>query len=44
MNKHREIIYRKRNNILDHDNLHGEVIDILTKQISSVVTAEANKY
>jgi len=44
INKHREIIYRKRNNILDHDNLHKEVINILTKQISSVVTAEANKY
>ncbi len=44
INKHREIIYRKRNNILDHKNLHEEVIEIITKQISSVVLAEANKY
>ncbi len=44
INKHREIIYRRRNNILDHSNLHEEVISILTKQINSVVIAEANKY
>ncbi len=44
INKHREIIYRKRNNILDNDDLHEEVIQILNKQISSVVIAEANKY
>ncbi|MCD5380699.1 preprotein translocase subunit SecA, partial [Candidatus Gracilibacteria bacterium] len=44
INKHREIIYRKRNQILDNQNLHDEVIEILNKQISSVVIAEANKY
>ena len=44
INKHREIIYKKRNNILDNENLHEEVVAILTKQISSVVIAEANKY
>ena len=44
MNKHREIIYKRRNNILENDNLHEEVLKIITSQISKVVLSEASKH
>ena len=44
MNKHREIIYNKRNNILDHENLHDEVLKIIKSEISKIVVSESLKY
>jgi preprotein translocase subunit SecA len=43
MNKHREIIYRKRNNILENENLHEEILRILKSQISKLTSSELNK-
>jgi len=43
MNKHRTIIYRKRNNILENDNLHEEALKIIKNQIKKITLAELNK-
>ena len=43
MNKHREIIYRRRNNILENDNLHEEILQILKNQIKTLTITELNK-
>jgi preprotein translocase subunit SecA len=43
MNKHREIIYKKRNNILENDNIHDEIINILKNQIKKLTLAELYK-
>jgi preprotein translocase subunit SecA len=43
MNKHREIIYRRRNNILENDNLHEEILNILKNQIRTLTITELNK-
>ncbi len=43
MNKHREIIYWKRNKILENDIIHDEIVEIITRQIVSFTTTELNK-
>jgi len=43
MNKHREIIYRRRNNILENENLHEEVLKNIKSQIKKITIAELNK-
>ncbi len=43
MNKHRTIIYRRRNEILENDNLHEKVLEIIKSQIKKVALAELNK-
>ena len=40
MNKHREIIYRRRNEILENENLHKEVLKMIKNQIKKVVSNE----
>jgi preprotein translocase subunit SecA len=43
MNKHREIIYRRRNNILENDNLHERALEIIKVEINKITKAEVNK-
>ncbi|MDQ7009917.1 MAG: preprotein translocase subunit SecA [Candidatus Gracilibacteria bacterium] len=43
MNKHREIIYFRRNKILENENLHEEVLKIIKSQIKKITVAEINK-
>jgi len=43
MNKHREIIYRRRNNILENDNLHERALEIIKSEITKITRAEVNK-
>jgi len=43
MNKHREIIYKRRNNILENDNLHERVLEIIKSEINKITKAEVNK-
>ena len=49
MNEHREIIYRKRNEILDQESIHENVLENLKKYVNSNVfkflnSEEENKY
>ena len=43
MNKHREIIYKRRNNILENDNLHERALEIIKSEINKITKAEVNK-
>jgi preprotein translocase subunit SecA len=43
INKHREIIYSKRNAILDSENIHEDVISMIYNQVSSLVEAEVTR-
>lgn len=43
MNKHREIIYSKRNKILDSENIHDDIKNMITSQITALVLAEFEK-
>jgi len=43
MNKHREIIYRRRNEILENDNLHEKALEIIKREIYKITKAEVNK-
>ena len=43
MNKHREIIYRRRNNVLENENLHEEVLNIIKTQVKKITIAEVSK-
>jgi len=43
MNKHRTIIYKRRNNILENDNLHPEALVLIKNQIKKITIAELNK-
>ena len=49
MNEHREIIYRKRNEILDQESIHENVLDMIKKYIYNLIlnylnNTEENKY
>lgn len=43
INKHRGIIYSKRNKILESENIHEDIKEMITSQIKSLVLAEAWK-
>ncbi len=43
MNKHREIIYTKRNTALESENVHDEILEIISSQIKKFTIAELNK-
>ena len=43
MNKHRTIVYRRRNEILENDNLHEEILKIIKSQIRKISITELNK-
>jgi preprotein translocase subunit SecA len=42
MNTHRDIIYQKRNNILDHDNLKNEAILMIENTVEDIVLSHPN--
>lgn len=44
MGKHREIMYAKRNEILDNINIHDKVISIIKDHIESVVRRHTNEH
>ena len=49
MNEHREIIYRKRNEILDQESIHENVLDMIKKYVYNLIlnylnNTEENKY
>jgi preprotein translocase subunit SecA len=44
MGKHREIMYAKRNKILDNDDIHEIVLDAIKEHISSVVRRHTNEH
>ncbi|MDD3145534.1 MAG: preprotein translocase subunit SecA [Candidatus Gracilibacteria bacterium] len=43
INKHRNIIYSRRNKILDSENIHEDIRNMIENQISTLVTAEFSK-
>jgi preprotein translocase subunit SecA len=43
MNKHRTIIYKRRNEILENENLHKKATEIIKNQINKITSAEVNK-
>ncbi|MDR1988286.1 MAG: hypothetical protein LBQ24_06215 [Candidatus Peribacteria bacterium] len=43
INKHRSIIYGRRNKILDSEDLHEDIKSMITHQISSLVSAQLAK-
>jgi preprotein translocase subunit SecA len=43
INKHRNIIYAKRNKILDSEDLHEDIKEMIKHQISGLVSAEFAK-
>jgi protein translocase subunit secA len=43
MNKHREVIYRRRNKILDNENIHEDIKKMISSQISILVNSEFTK-
>ncbi len=44
MGKHREIMYARRNQILDNDNIHEMVLDTIKDHVSSVVRRHTNEH
>ena len=44
MGKHREIMYAKRNKILDNDDIHSVVIDTIKEHISTMVRKHTNEH
>ncbi len=44
MNKHREIIYARRNKILDSENIDQDVQDMITAQVQQIVRTEMSKW
>ena len=44
MGKHREIMYAKRNQILDNNNIHEMVLDTIKDHVSSVVRRHTNEH
>lgn len=43
INKHRTIIYNKRNRILDAENIDDDVVNMITQQLKKLVLAELSK-
>ena len=43
INKHRTIIYNKRNRILDAENIDDDVVNMITQQLKQLVLAELSK-
>ncbi|MDD2907899.1 MAG: preprotein translocase subunit SecA [Candidatus Gracilibacteria bacterium] len=43
INKHRNIIYSRRNKILDSENIHEDIKKMIENQISSIVVSEFSK-
>jgi len=43
MNQHRDIIYTRRDKILDSENIDGDVIDMIKSQVEKAVMAEASE-
>ena len=44
MGKHREIMYARRNEILDNDNIHERVIDTINEHIDMMVRRHTNEH
>jgi len=42
MNTHRDIIYRRRNEILDHEDLHEGILELLDKEANDIVMSHAD--
>ena len=42
INKHREIIYGRRNKILDSENIDSDIIEMISSQISQLIAANTN--
>jgi len=43
MNKHRSIIYSRRDKILDNQNMHEDIKEMVQNQISALVQSEFTK-
>lgn len=43
INKHRSIIYKRRDKILNNENIHEDIKNMILNQISSIVTSESWK-
>lgn len=43
INKHRQVIYTRRDKILDSENIHEDVLEMLNNQVSALVQSEVAK-